>query len=43
MTDADRPAWLDDELFSFESRFVAIDGHIVHYARAAGRPLKVFR
>ncbi|MBC3192423.1 alpha/beta fold hydrolase [Pseudonocardia sp. C8] len=26
-----RPAWVDDELFPFESRFVDIAGHTVHY------------
>jgi len=26
-----RPAWVDDELFPFESHFIAIDGHTVHY------------
>ena len=24
---ATRPAWVDDELFPFESRFVDLDGH----------------
>jgi haloalkane dehalogenase len=38
MTFADRPAWLDDELFSFESRFVAIDGHTVHYVNEGSGP-----
>jgi haloalkane dehalogenase len=38
MTDTDRPAWLDDELFSFESRFVAIDGHTVHYVNEGSGP-----
>ena len=26
-----RPAWVDDDLFPFESRFVDVDGHTVHY------------
>lgn len=26
-----RPAWVDDDLFPFESRFIDIDGHNVHY------------
>jgi haloalkane dehalogenase len=30
MADMGRPAWVDDELFPFESRFVEIDGHTVH-------------
>jgi hypothetical protein len=35
MTETRRPAWVDDELFPFESRFVAIDGHTVHYVFTA--------
>jgi haloalkane dehalogenase len=31
MTVAERPTWVDDELYPFESRFVDIDGHRVHY------------
>jgi haloalkane dehalogenase len=31
MAELGRPAWVDDELFPFESRFVAIDGHTIHY------------
>jgi hypothetical protein len=31
MTRTGRPAWVDDKLFPFESRFVDIDGHTVHY------------
>ncbi|MFA4929746.1 MAG: alpha/beta fold hydrolase [Patulibacter sp.] len=27
----ERPAWVDDELFPFESRFVELDGNVVHY------------
>lgn len=26
-----RPAWVDDELFPFESRFIDVDGHVIHY------------
>lgn len=26
-----RPDWVSDELFPFESRFVDVDGHVVHY------------
>ena len=26
-----RPAWVDSEIFPFESRWVVIDGHTVHY------------
>lgn len=28
---AERPSWLDDRLFPFESRFIEIAGHRVHY------------
>jgi haloalkane dehalogenase len=38
MTEASRPAWVDDELFPFESRFVAIDGHTVHYVDEGSGP-----
>jgi haloalkane dehalogenase len=31
MADAARPVWVDDKLFPFESRFVTLDGHTVHY------------
>jgi haloalkane dehalogenase len=31
MAVAERPAWVDDALFPFESRFVEIDGHRIHY------------
>lgn len=27
----ERPTWVDDELFPFASRFVEIDGNVVHY------------
>lgn len=30
-TVGERPAWVDDELFPFESRFVELDGSVVHY------------
>lgn len=33
-----RPAWVDDELFPFESRFVTIDGHTVHYLDEGSGP-----
>jgi hypothetical protein len=36
MADMRRPAWVDDELFPFESRFIAIDGHTVHYVTVEG-------
>ncbi|ANN19496.1 alpha/beta hydrolase [Amycolatopsis orientalis] len=33
-----RPAWVEDSLFPFESRFVAIDGHTVHYVDEGSGP-----
>ncbi len=36
--DTERPAWVDGELFPFESRFVAIDGHTVHYVDEGAGP-----
>jgi haloalkane dehalogenase len=38
MGNAGRPAWVDDELFGFESRFVGIDGHTVHYVDEGSGP-----
>ncbi|NKX90406.1 alpha/beta fold hydrolase [Nocardia coubleae] len=38
-----RPGWVDDELFPFESRFVEIDGHTVHYVdEGSGGPTLLF-
>ena len=34
-----RPAWIDDELFPFESRFVEIDGNLVHYVDEGAGPV----
>jgi haloalkane dehalogenase len=33
-----RPAWVDDSLFPFESRFVDVDGHAVHYVDEGSGP-----
>ncbi|HVA59701.1 MAG TPA: alpha/beta fold hydrolase [Mycobacteriales bacterium] len=33
-----RPAWVDAELFPFQSRFVDIDGHTVHYVDEGSGP-----
>ncbi|MEV6940767.1 alpha/beta fold hydrolase [Streptomyces sp. NPDC051172] len=33
-----RPSWVDDELFPFESRFVELDGHVVHYVDEGSGP-----
>lgn len=34
-----RPAWVDDDLFPFESRFVDIDGHSIHYVDEGTGPV----
>jgi len=33
-----RPPWVDDELFPFESHFIEIDGHTVHYVDEGSGP-----
>lgn len=38
MADPGRPAWVDDDLFPFESRFVTLDGHTVHYVDEGSGP-----
>lgn len=42
MTVGERPAWVDGELFPFESRFVTIDGHTVHYIDEGSGPTLLF-
>lgn len=42
MVVTERPAWVDDELFPFESRFVTIDGHRVHYIDEGQGPTLLF-
>ncbi|OBJ28186.1 alpha/beta fold hydrolase [Mycolicibacter heraklionensis] len=42
MTVAERPAWVDDTLFPFESRFLDIDGHTVHYVDEGSGPVLLF-
>ncbi|QIS11678.1 alpha/beta fold hydrolase [Nocardia arthritidis] len=37
-TSSVRPDWVDDTLFPFESRFVDIDGHTVHYVDEGSGP-----
>lgn len=37
-TKSAQPAWVDDELFPFESRFIDIDGHSVHYVDEGSGP-----
>ncbi|MPY79897.1 MAG: alpha/beta fold hydrolase, partial [Actinophytocola sp.] len=34
-----RPSWVDDDLFPFESRFVELDGHVVHYVDEGSGPI----
>jgi haloalkane dehalogenase len=42
MAVAERPAWVDDALFPFESRFVEIGGHSVHYVDEGSGPVLLF-
>lgn len=42
MTEAHRPTWVDDELFPFESRFIDIDGHRIHYVDEGAGPVLLF-
>lgn len=42
MTVTERPAWVDDELFPFESQFVDIDGHRIHYVDEGSGPALLF-
>jgi len=35
----ERPVWVDDELFPFESRFVELDGNVVHYVDEGSGPI----
>jgi haloalkane dehalogenase len=42
MTVAERPAWVDDQLFPFESRFIDIDGHSIHYVDEGSGPTLLF-
>lgn len=37
-----RPDWVDDELFPFDSRFVDIGGHTVHYVDEGSGPTLLF-
>ncbi|GAB3393477.1 alpha/beta fold hydrolase [Amycolatopsis echigonensis] len=38
MAESARPAWVDDDLFPFKSRFADIDGHTVHYVDEGSGP-----
>jgi haloalkane dehalogenase len=42
MVDMRRPVWVDDDLFPFESRFIDIDGHAVHYVDEGAGPTLLF-
>lgn len=42
MVVAQRPNWVDDELFPFESRFIGIDGHMIHYVDEGSGPTLLF-
>lgn len=42
ITESARPSWVDDDLFPFESHFVDIDGHAVHYIDEGSGPTLVF-
>lgn len=39
MADMGRPAWVDNELFPFESHFVELEGHVVHYIDEGSGPV----
>jgi len=39
---AQRPSWVDDQLFPFDSRFVDIDGHRIHYVDEGSGPTLLF-
>lgn len=41
-TESVRPGWVDDELFPFESRFLDINGHTVHYLDEGSGPTLLF-
>jgi len=34
-----RPSWVDDTLFPFDSQFVELDGHVVHYVDEGSGPV----
>ena len=42
MANAARPAWVDDELYPFQSRFITVDGHTVHYVDEGSGPTLLF-
>ncbi|MBS9532090.1 alpha/beta fold hydrolase [Mycobacterium sp. M1] len=42
MTVTERPAWVDDKLFPFQSRFITVDGHTIHYIDEGSGPTLLF-
>jgi haloalkane dehalogenase len=42
MVVTERPDWVDDELFPFESQFIDIDGHRLHYIDEGSGPTLLF-
>jgi haloalkane dehalogenase len=42
MATGTRPGWVDDDLYPFESHFVDIDGHSVHYVDEGSGPTLLF-
>ncbi|WHU49313.1 alpha/beta fold hydrolase [Gordonia sp. L191] len=38
MTAGERPVWVDDRLFPFDSQFVEVDGNVVHYVDEGSGP-----
>ncbi|MCG5430964.1 alpha/beta fold hydrolase [Mycobacterium sp. MYCO198283] len=39
MTATERPEWVDDTVFPFESRFAEVDGNVVHYVDEGSGPV----
>jgi haloalkane dehalogenase len=42
MAVTERPGWVDETMFPFQSRFVGIDGHTVHYIDEGSGPTLLF-
>ena len=40
---AQRPQWLDDQLYPFQSRFVEIDGNRIHYIDGGKAVMAILR
>lgn len=38
-TAGSRPSWVDADLYPFESRFVELDGHVIHYVDEGSGPI----